>query len=134
MRNPLNASRLHPHPPGAVLIAAGRAYEFRPARSGGAVEGDAFLFVYADAQTLQWRAEAPLRLDVTEFEAALARAAAAEQQAHAPALQAALEQAVGVYGGDLLPSGYAGPVAGALHLERGAVWAAEDSRGRLIPV
>jgi predicted ATPase/DNA-binding SARP family transcriptional activator len=63
-------------------------------------------FVQADAQTLQWRAAAPVRLDVAEFEDALARAAAAEQHADAPALRAALEQAVAAYQGDLLPSGY----------------------------
>jgi DNA-binding SARP family transcriptional activator len=65
-------------------------------------------FVHADAQTLQWRSDAPFRLDVAEFEEALSQAADAEQQRDAPALRAALEQASAVYQGDLLPSCYDG--------------------------
>src|SRR5262245_5009345 len=41
---------------------------------------DADQFVHADAQTLQWHRAAPFRLDVAEFEEALTRADAAEQQ------------------------------------------------------
>jgi DNA-binding SARP family transcriptional activator/tetratricopeptide (TPR) repeat protein len=49
-------------------------------------------FICAGRSTLQWQTEAPLRLDVADFERALA---AGE-----------LEQAVIVYGGDLLPDCY----------------------------
>jgi predicted ATPase/DNA-binding SARP family transcriptional activator len=69
-------------------------------------------FVHADAQTLQWRSDAPFRLDVAEFEQALSTAHAAqqqdtaEQQGASHALQVALEQAIALYGGDLLPSCY----------------------------
>jgi predicted ATPase/DNA-binding SARP family transcriptional activator len=67
---------------------------------------DADHFVHADPQTLQWRSDAPFRLDVAEFEAALTQAAAAEQQRETPAVRVALEQAIAVYKGDLLPSCY----------------------------
>jgi DNA-binding SARP family transcriptional activator len=63
-------------------------------------------FVRADAQTLQWRGDAPFRLDVAEFEAALAQADAAQQRGDPHALRVALEQAVAAYRGDLLPSCY----------------------------
>ncbi len=63
-------------------------------------------FVQADAQTLQWRAEAPTHLDVATFEAALERAAAAQQRADTAAEHSALEQAVTAYRGDLLPGCY----------------------------
>jgi DNA-binding SARP family transcriptional activator len=49
-------------------------------------------FMHAGRRTLQWQSEAPFRLDVADFERALA---AGE-----------LEQAVNVYGGDLLPDCY----------------------------
>jgi DNA-binding SARP family transcriptional activator len=67
---------------------------------------DADQFVHADAQTLQWRGDAPVRLDVAEFEAALAQADAAQQRGDPHALRVALEQAVAFYHGDLLPSCY----------------------------
>jgi len=63
-------------------------------------------FVHAAAQTLQWRSEAPFRLDVAEFEQALTQADAAEQQRNPHALRVALEQASAVYHGELLPSCY----------------------------
>ncbi len=65
-------------------------------------------FVHADAQTLQWRADAPFRLDVAEFEDALTQADVAEQeqQRDAHASRKALEQAIALYQGDLLPSCY----------------------------
>jgi DNA-binding SARP family transcriptional activator len=53
-------------------------------------------------QTLQWRADAPLWLDVAEFEQALARAHDDNPEAAA----AALRHAVGLYAGDLVPDGY----------------------------
>jgi predicted ATPase/DNA-binding SARP family transcriptional activator len=65
-------------------------------------------FVHADAQTVQWRPDAPFRLDVAEFEQALTGADGAEQaqQRDAHALRLALEQAIALYHGDLLPSCY----------------------------
>jgi len=62
-------------------------------------------FVRSEGQTLQWRADAPCRCDLTQFEAALSQAAA-EQQRDAPAVRMALEQACDIYQGDLLPSCY----------------------------
>src|SRR5262247_2936025 len=61
-------------------------------------------FVYTDAVTLQWRAEALFSLDVAEFEEACAHAQAAERQGDSHALRLALERAIAVYRGDLLPS------------------------------
>jgi predicted ATPase/DNA-binding SARP family transcriptional activator len=65
-------------------------------------------FVHADAQTLQWRRDAPFRLDVADFEEALTQADVAEQeqQRDAHASRKALEQAIAFYHGDLLPSCY----------------------------
>src|SRR6266511_6114052 len=63
-------------------------------------------FVHVDAQMLQWRCDAPFRLDVAEFEEALTQADAAEQQRDPHALRVALEQASAVYHGELLPSCY----------------------------
>jgi predicted ATPase/DNA-binding SARP family transcriptional activator len=63
-------------------------------------------FVHADAQTLQWRSDAPFRLDVAEFEQALKAADAAAQQGDTSASRVALEQAIALYHGDLLPSCY----------------------------
>jgi DNA-binding SARP family transcriptional activator/predicted ATPase len=57
-------------------------------------------FLHADDQTIRWRDEAPLRLDVDAFETSLAEAEGAGWA------QAALERAVELYGGDLLPSCY----------------------------
>jgi predicted ATPase/DNA-binding SARP family transcriptional activator len=67
---------------------------------------DADHFVHVTAHTLQWRADAPCRLDVADFEVALDRAQAAERQENAHALRVALEQACAIYQGDLLPSCY----------------------------
>src|SRR5262245_20445012 len=63
-------------------------------------------FVHADAQTLQWRSDAPFRLDVAEFEHALKAADEAEQQGDIHASRVTLEQAIALYHGDLLPSCY----------------------------
>jgi predicted ATPase/DNA-binding SARP family transcriptional activator len=63
-------------------------------------------FVHADAQTLQWGSDAPFRLDLAEFEQALKAADEAEQQPDPHALRVALEQAIALYHGDLLPSCY----------------------------
>ena len=67
---------------------------------------DADRFLQVDAHTLQWRPDGPFALDVTEFESALARAGRAEQAGDNAALRTALEEAVDLYRGDLLPSCY----------------------------
>jgi predicted ATPase/DNA-binding SARP family transcriptional activator len=63
-------------------------------------------FVHSDAQTVQWRPDAPFRLDVAEFEQALIQAEVAAQQGDLHTLRLALEQASALYQGDLLPSCY----------------------------
>jgi predicted ATPase/DNA-binding SARP family transcriptional activator len=57
---------------------------------------DADRFLRADAQTVQWRPDAPFSLDVVEFERAAAQADS----------RRALQEAVALYRGDLLPSCY----------------------------
>jgi predicted ATPase/DNA-binding SARP family transcriptional activator len=57
---------------------------------------DADRFLRADAQTVQWRPDAPFSLDVAEFERAIAQADSRQ----------ALQEAVALYQGDLLPSCY----------------------------
>jgi len=64
-------------------------------------------FLQVDTQNLQWQSDVPFTLDVADFEAALARAEQTEQAGDQAALQEALEEAVAVYHGDLLPSCYA---------------------------
>ena len=49
-------------------------------------------FVHADAQTLQWRSDAPFNLDVAAFEQVLNQTDTAEQQGDAHALRVALER------------------------------------------
>jgi DNA-binding SARP family transcriptional activator len=63
-------------------------------------------FLYADAATLCWPNDASCRLDVAEFEHALAQAAAAEQRHDREAQRTALVEAVGLYRADLLPGCY----------------------------
>jgi DNA-binding SARP family transcriptional activator len=58
------------------------------------------VFLQADDQSLRWREDAPLVLDVAAFEAALAEATG---EARA---RTALERAIDLYAGDLLPSCY----------------------------
>ena len=53
-----------------------------------------------------WQPDAAIALDVTEFEAALTRAAAAAQSGDATAERTALSAAVATYAGDLLPDCY----------------------------
>jgi DNA-binding SARP family transcriptional activator/predicted ATPase len=62
-------------------------------------------YLTADASTLAWRGVL-VRSDVAEFEDALSRADEAVRRADTAAERAALEEAVGVYRGDLLPSCY----------------------------
>jgi DNA-binding SARP family transcriptional activator/predicted ATPase len=63
-------------------------------------------FLSTDTHTLHWHPVTPFHLDVAEFEQALTEAAAASQQHDQHALQAALEQADGLYRGELLPGCY----------------------------
>ncbi|MEG4056904.1 MULTISPECIES: BTAD domain-containing putative transcriptional regulator [unclassified Microcoleus] len=68
----------------------------------GLPEADRYLL--ADAKTLQWNPHAPFVLDVAEFERAFAAAEAAERAADVNGARTAWEQAIALYGGDLLPS------------------------------
>lgn len=64
------------------------------------------LFVFADASTVQWRAGAHWSLDAALFDQAVQEAGKASSAADRPRERAALERAVGVCGGPLLPSCY----------------------------
>jgi DNA-binding SARP family transcriptional activator len=63
-------------------------------------------FLYGDVHTLRWREDAPFSLDVAAFGQALARADTAEHLGDPRAWRDALEEAVGLYRSDLLPSCY----------------------------
>jgi DNA-binding SARP family transcriptional activator len=65
---------------------------------------DADRYLLTDAKTLQWNPHAPFVLDVAEFEQALATAETAERSADVKTARNAWEQAIALYGGDLLPS------------------------------
>jgi predicted ATPase len=70
---------------------------------------DADRFIRADARSLQWLPTPPnvaWTLDVQDLEAALARAAQAEQAQDTTALRQALAQVIRLYRGDLLPNCY----------------------------
>ena len=67
---------------------------------------DADRFLSADTTTLCWQSDAAFSLDVSDFARALATADAAERSVDPAAMRAALEQAVSLYRGDLLPSCY----------------------------
>src|SRR5262245_61596978 len=67
---------------------------------------DADQFLHIDAQTVQWRCEAPYTLDVADVEQALTRAEAAERAGNHAAMRAAFMDAAGRYRGDLLPALY----------------------------
>jgi DNA-binding SARP family transcriptional activator len=64
------------------------------------------LFLHADKQTLRWRSDAPWTLDVADFEHAIAQATQAEQAGSETEMRKALEAAVELYRGDLLPGNY----------------------------
>lgn len=64
---------------------------------------DADRYLYVDARTLQWRPDDAFRLDVTSFENAVAQADEAQDQQLA---RTALEEAVELYRGSLLPGCY----------------------------
>src|SRR6266700_4102942 len=63
-------------------------------------------FLSADTHMLHWHPVTPCHLDVAEFEQTLALADAATQRNEQHPLQAALEQADGLYRGELLPGCY----------------------------
>jgi DNA-binding SARP family transcriptional activator/predicted ATPase len=63
-------------------------------------------FLSADPRILQWHPALPFRLDVAEFEEALAEASEAGRHSDQHTLQATLEQADNLYRGDLLPGCY----------------------------
>ncbi len=63
-------------------------------------------FISITTQTLEWRTHVPFILDVAEFEAALAQAAAAQEYGEGAQAVQALEAAVAAYTGDLLPDCY----------------------------
>jgi DNA-binding SARP family transcriptional activator/predicted ATPase len=63
-------------------------------------------FLQIDARTLQWKADADFKLDVSAFEQAAAQATETMRTAQFTAARAALSQAVDLYGGDLLPGCY----------------------------
>jgi DNA-binding SARP family transcriptional activator len=67
---------------------------------------DADSHLDASVQSLRWRSEVPFALDVMDFNAALAQAEQARQAGDPAAVREALEQAVQLYTGDLLPSCY----------------------------
>src|SRR6185503_10007609 len=58
------------------------------------------------SNTLGWRPDAAVDLDVAAFEHALAQADIAERQVNPVSTRAALEQALELYRGDLMPSCY----------------------------
>lgn len=63
-------------------------------------------FLLGEGSTLQWQAQAPFRLDVADFENALARAAEALRAGRQAGAIAALKRAVDTYQGALLPGCY----------------------------
>ncbi len=63
-------------------------------------------FLQADSQTLQWWANAPCGLDVEDFETAIHQAKTASLQKDPLGCLAALEHAISLYQGDLVPSCY----------------------------
>lgn len=67
---------------------------------------DADKFIEVTAQTIQWRSEAPLTLDVAEFEMAVGQVAAAQEAGEYGGAVNALETAAAAYTGELLPDCY----------------------------
>lgn len=67
---------------------------------------DADALLHADVLTLQWRPGAAFTLDVADFYAALAQAQKARRASDSAPAQEALERAIALYRGDLLPSCY----------------------------
>ncbi len=67
---------------------------------------DADSYLEAGVQTLQWHSDAPFTLDAADFDSALAHSEQAQQMGDFAAVREALERAVDLYKGDLLPSCY----------------------------
>ena len=67
-------------------------------------EPDRFLMIRSSE--IWWRDDAPCRLDIAEFESALAEANSAEERNDTASFHAAAERAIRAYGGDLLPGLY----------------------------
>jgi DNA-binding SARP family transcriptional activator len=67
---------------------------------------DCDLYLKVDASSMQWLPDPSFRLDVFEFDQALEQSRAAAGSANLLAQRAALEQAIQLYRGDLLPSCY----------------------------
>ncbi len=67
---------------------------------------DAERYLEVGTQAVRWRQDSPFTLDVADFEAACAQAAAAEQRGQPADAIPALEGAVSLYTGDLLPGWY----------------------------
>ena len=63
-------------------------------------------FLRSDATTLQWIGSAPFTLDVDDFQGAVAHAHLADGAHDSAIFRAALQDAVALYPGDLLPSCY----------------------------
>ncbi|MFL5699029.1 MAG: BTAD domain-containing putative transcriptional regulator, partial [Ktedonobacteraceae bacterium] len=63
-------------------------------------------YLRADKQMLHWQPDVPWTLDVAEFEHALTKADQAQQTGEQHAMRQALEEAVQLYRGDLLPGAY----------------------------
>lgn len=67
---------------------------------------DADAYLVACGRTLQWRPDAPFALDVAEFDALLDQAEQASRANDSTAAREALERAIALYKGDLLPGCY----------------------------
>jgi DNA-binding SARP family transcriptional activator len=63
-------------------------------------------FLYVNAKTVHWKADAPYELDVAEFKMAIAQAKLAQQMGQTDRARQALEKAVVLYQGDLFPGCY----------------------------
>jgi DNA-binding SARP family transcriptional activator len=63
-------------------------------------------FLEAEARVVRWRADAPVWLDVAEFETLVARAGEAREAGETNDEREALEGAVALYAGDLVPDCY----------------------------
>lgn len=63
-------------------------------------------FLHTSDGLLQWQTDAPLTLDVADFEQALTGADQAERTGNLTETRATLERAISLYQGDLLPSCY----------------------------
>lgn len=67
---------------------------------------DADHFIQVTTQAIEWRLNAPITLDVNEFEIILAQKAAAQEAGDEAGEIKALESAVELYAGELLPDCY----------------------------